>query len=514
MKILFITRPFITEPLGILYLSAVAKDIGHEVDLVLTSDDYEKKMTDFQPDVVGYSVMTGNQNFYMKLNLELKKKYDFVAAFGGSHPTFFPKMVKHPGVDTICRGEGETAFLELLEKLENGKNITRIANITVNKESFAKTSRGAVCSKDKPTQIIPTCGSDDFNKVRPFLEIDDIPIPDRSIISFKKNLPIKHFIATRGCPYDCSYCFNKMYYDLYKETTGDKNKRIRIRDHVLLVDEIEAAIKESDSETKLVYFLDDVFALDKHWLPKFGEEYTRRIGIKFHCHVRPNSLTPDRAEALAKAGCNSVSMALESGNDRLRNQILNRNLPKSKIIESVRLLQKNGIKLKLQSMIGLPTGSLKEDLETLEMNIELQPDYAWVSILQPYPGTQLGEYCVSEGWYKGDFSDLESNFFDTSLLEFDDEYKSQLANLQKLFAVVVKNPKMYDTSKFWEMINATRTPKRKLYFENLYTTFRKSSEEAMFGFEIEAKYKFDNEEIKKAPDRVRKAPLPLWAPGG
>jgi anaerobic magnesium-protoporphyrin IX monomethyl ester cyclase len=517
MKVLFVTRPFITEPLGILYLSSVAKDASHQVEMCLTSDDVHAKVENYKPDLICYSLMTGNQNFYIKFNNELKKNNDFIAVFGGSHPTFFPDLIQNDGVDIICRGEGEAAFLELLTYLRDGKNITSIMNMDVNIESLKKTSMGAanLSAKAAPKMGCPAVQQKmaslfSTNDVRPFLEIDDIPMPDRDLIAFKTNLPIKHFIATRGCPYDCSYCFNKKYYDLYSE----KSKRIRIRNHELLVDEIASVVFNDNNPTNLVYFLDDVFALDKNWLVDFGKEYQKRIGLPFHCHVRPNSLTPDRAAALRAAGCNSVSMALESANDRLRNQILNRNLPKSKIIESVKLLQKNGIKLKLQSMIGLPTGGIAEDLETLEMNIALQPDYAWVSILQPYPGTQLGEFCVSEGWYKGDFSDLESNFFDTSLLEFDDEYKSKVANLQKIFAFTVKNHKIYKTPQFWRIINGKRTPKLTSYLENLYTTFRKSAEEGMYGFEIEAKYKFDNEEIKKAPDRIKKAPIPIWAPGG
>jgi radical SAM superfamily enzyme YgiQ (UPF0313 family) len=89
-------------------------------------------------------------------------------------------------------------------------------------------------------------------------------------------------------------------------------------------------------------------------------------------------------------------------------------------------------------MIGIPSGTIDDDLATLEFNIRCNPTYSWVSIYQPYPGTVLGDYCVKNGYYTGDYSDLASNFFDTSFLNFSEGYKEQLECLQKVFALCVE----------------------------------------------------------------------------
>ena len=107
MKVLFILKSFIIEPLGIMYLSAAVKAAGHKTDLVRISNDLEKKLDEFNPDIVAYSVMTGDQYLYLNLNQSLKRTHQFLSVFGGPHPTFFPEKIKEDGINIVCRGEGE-----------------------------------------------------------------------------------------------------------------------------------------------------------------------------------------------------------------------------------------------------------------------------------------------------------------------------------------------------------------------------------------------------------------------
>jgi anaerobic magnesium-protoporphyrin IX monomethyl ester cyclase len=131
----------------------------------------------------------------------------------------------------------------------------------------------------------------------------------------------------------------------------------------------------------------------------------------------------------------------------------------------------------------LPEGSLEKDLETLEMNVQCQPDYAWVSIFQPYPGTSLGELCKVKGYYTGDFRDLGDNFFDSSKLNFSEQYKNQLSNLQKLFAVAVEHPELYNSGLLKTLIDlpyeSTREP-----FTKFYKDFRKTGDRKLYGFDL------------------------------
>ena len=457
MKALFITKPFIIEPLGLMYLSAAAKKAGHETDLAITSENLEKKVQESKPDLIGYSVMTGDQDFYLDINNKLKENHQFLSILGGPHPTFFQNLIYEPGVDIVCQGEGEQALVDLLNNLESGKDILDISNLSVKKDGKVR-----------------------VNEVRALADIDSLPLPDRDIVfqfSEIKNGPIKHFLASRGCPFSCSYCFNESYFKIYQ----GKGKRVRIRNIDSLIEEIQEVVKSSP--TRFIYFQDDTFTLNKNWLKEFSEEYTKKVNMPFHCHVRPNTIDEEKIKILKKAGCYSAHIAAETADDRLRNEILKRGMTKEQILDSAKLLKKYDIKFMLQNMIGLPTGSIEKDFETLELNIQCNPDYAWVSIFQPYPGTAIGEYCKEKGFYTGDFSDLSSNFFDSSRLNFDNEYKNQLSNLQKLFAIFVEYPELHELGLSRTWIDFSNDQVKEEY-QKAYTEFRKKGDKRLYGFDL------------------------------
>ncbi|HSJ56574.1 MAG TPA: cobalamin-dependent protein, partial [Anaerolineae bacterium] len=119
---LFVAQQIDYEPQGVMYLSSALKAAGHEVELAVAAHhDPVAVARDFRPDVAAYSVITGSQRYYLALNRRLKAELPGVfAAFGGPHPTFFPEMAGEEGVDGICRGEGEDAFVDLVNALAGG----------------------------------------------------------------------------------------------------------------------------------------------------------------------------------------------------------------------------------------------------------------------------------------------------------------------------------------------------------------------------------------------------------
>ena len=104
MKFLFVVEPLSYEWLGIMYVSSVLKKLNVETKLFVIGEDIAD-ILEWQPDFVGYSVLTGSHRNLFKFNYELKQKLDFVSVFGGPHPTYFPQVVNEPGVDYIVRGE-------------------------------------------------------------------------------------------------------------------------------------------------------------------------------------------------------------------------------------------------------------------------------------------------------------------------------------------------------------------------------------------------------------------------
>jgi anaerobic magnesium-protoporphyrin IX monomethyl ester cyclase len=452
MKFLFINKPFSIEPLGIMYVASSIKNAGHDIDLALTSEDLEKKVEDYNPDFIGYSIMTGDQDFYDNLNKKLKANHIFFSIAGGPHPTFFPEMLKKSSFDAICRGEGENVVRQLLESPE---------------------------SKEVSNCWFKSGGKIIENLMQPLMEdLDKIAFPNREVVFKYSNIqegPIKHFIASRGCPFNCSYCFNKSYSELYE----GKGKRVRFRSVNNLLDEVQEVI--SSSPTKFIYFQDDTFILKPEWLKEFSEKYKEKIDLPFHCHTRANLVTEDIVKDLKSAGCYSVHIAAESGNEEVRSKVLNRHMSDEQIYHAADLLKKYGIKTMLQNILGLPFTKLKNDFETLELNIRCQPDYAWASIFQPYPKTELGEECVKSGIYKGDFSDINNNFFDSSVLDI--ENKNEIANLQKLFAIAVKHPQLYYSGRLQRLIQLPYQDNREK-LGKMYNDFRRRSDRILYGFEL------------------------------
>jgi anaerobic magnesium-protoporphyrin IX monomethyl ester cyclase len=420
LRVLFVAQQIDYEPQGIMNLSSVLKGAGHQVDLTVGAhQDPLVAARAFQPDVVAYSVITGSQRYYLDLNRRIKAEMPAVfAAFGGPHPTFFPEMVKEAGVDGICRGEGEGALLDLVEALDGGGPWA-----VLDLENWSFQRNGEVIT----------------NQVRPYVEdLDSLPFPDRALVYERDRMAarskIKHFLSGRGCPYNCTYCFNHALSEIYR----GKGRRFRQRsvDHVLE----EVAWVREHHPLEFVVFVDDTFVLSPEWLAEFAENYPRQIGLPFFCNTRANLVAAEQVRLLRAAGCHCVSMGIEAGNDRLRNDLLKRRMSKEQILEAADLIRDGGLQLTTTNMIGLPTSNLEDDFETLELNVQARPSYAHVFIFQPYPRTELGEFTRETGWMVGTFDDIGEVAWDHSVLEFDEEHKRGLVVLQRFFAIAVEWP--------------------------------------------------------------------------
>lgn len=423
MRILFVLKQIDYEPIGIMQLSSVLQQAGHEVRLgVVAAEDVVRLVRDWQPELLAYSVWTGGHRYYLELNRRLRQEVRAFSAFGGPHATFFPDMIREDDlVDGVCVGEGEGALLDLANALQSGSDYTGLPNWYIRVQD----SQGA-------DSVVA-------NAVRPILrDMNVLPMPDRALIYDKdpvnRDSPIKHFITGRGCPYDCSYCFNHAWAEIYSRD----GHRVRRRSVDLVLDEIEDVRKRW--RLQFVVFLDDTFTLQKAWMAEFAEKYPRRIGLPFFCNVRANLVTPALAAQLKSCGCVSVGMGIETADDGLRNEILKRNMTREQILTACEQLRAEGLRVLTTNMIGLPGGSLALDLETLRLNARCRPAFANAFLFQPYPRTELGEYAVSHGYIEGDINDIGLSAWNGTILKFPPGEKWQIENLQKLFALAVEFP--------------------------------------------------------------------------
>jgi radical SAM superfamily enzyme YgiQ (UPF0313 family) len=419
MRVLFVVRNLqAVEPLGLMYVSAMLRRHGHATRLVSTRGiDLPAQVKAFDPEVIGYSVCTGQHPYYLGLNRQLKRHHRFISLFGGPHPTFFPQLIEEEGVDVICRGEGEHAALDLCNRLERREDIRCIPNLWVKAD-----------------------GTITRNALRPLIgDLDSLPPPDRQARyeadPQAREHPTESFLTSRGCPYACSYCFNPAMRQLYGPGWGKR----RIRSPQNVVDEIEQT--RAGAALQFVQFRCSMFPCEEEWLAVFSGQYRQRIGLPFYCHVRADQISEEAARLLGETGCRSVNMGIECADEHYRRDVLCRPMSNQTIRDACRRLHERGIAIMADNMVGLPGRTLEDDFATLRFNIECGIDYALAMILQPYPGTGICDWAVEHGCFDGDPARIDFSYYSGSPLRFGSaQEKRQIENLQKLFAVGVEAP--------------------------------------------------------------------------
>ncbi len=369
MKIIFVIPPCDRENLGILGLVTFLEKAGFKVEVIESiCRDLEKELRKDEKVILSYYTLTVYYKFLLALNRKLKSRFPrIISLFGGPHPTFFPEMIEEEGVDGVCIGEGEYALLELVKNLREGKPITNIQNWWIKED-----------------------GKIYKNPLRPLIEdLDSLPFPDRSyskdIISFKMGRA--SVMTSRGCPYQCSYCFNHAYNRLYNNPSG----RVRRRSVDNVIEEIREI--KNNYHAKMILFQDDNFILDKEWLREFSDKYKREVGLFFSCFVRADLIDEDTVGCLKNSGCIRVVMGIECGNNHSLNYTLKRHMDIDTILAASEIIKSSGINLRTANILGLPGSSLEADLDTLGLNIKCKADYARAAILSAYPRTDVYALC-------------------------------------------------------------------------------------------------------------------------
>ena len=435
----FLKSTYGYERIGIMTLMACLKAKGHEINLLIAEDfsidEITNKVASFEPQILAYSVMTGEHSACLEINRALKNVMNVFSIFGGPHPTFSPAMINSEGVDACVKGEGDIVFPELVNRMEMGKDFYDLSNFSFNIDG----------------KIIE-------NEIGPLVEdLNSLPFPERELLYeaspvLSRNYR-KAFMTTRGCPYLCTYCFNAEYNDM----TRNKGDVIRSRS----VDSIIAEIKKTRQQypLELVHIEEDTFlAKPKQWIEEFTEKYPAEIGLPFSCNVRPSLLLEKQAENLKKAGCENVYLGVECGNNEVALSLLKRHVSNEKIEKTCRILNQYGLNIHSRNILGLPVEDpLKVDLETLDFNIKIKPYFAGSNLLNPFPGTAIGNFAVEQGFFGGDHDQLSASFVSTTHLKFDDPMeKRKIENLHKLFGLISQFPALRPFTDFLIRLPFTR----------------------------------------------------------
>jgi anaerobic magnesium-protoporphyrin IX monomethyl ester cyclase len=421
LKVLFVVEYLPQEMLGIMWISRAIKDAGHQTKALFLPDaDWQAKLVDYAPDVVAYSVTTGMHLYFLEVNKKIKERLPRAfTIMGGPHATFTPEILEEtPELDAVCRGEGEEAIAELLNKMERGQDFYGVQNLWF---------------RDRRTGEIIRNG-----QRPPIQDLDALGFPDREVVyeagAVYRDSDRKVFTSQRGCPMECSFCFHHALKKKIYGSTNGKYVRKRSVDHVIA--EIKAVRERYN--LKFIHFVDDIFNLSGKWLDEFCDKYPREIGLPFDVILMANMTKERHIQQLRKAGCVYARIAFEAANDHIRNAIFRKNTTLQQLKDASGWIRKHGIRLGSLNIIGAPGGTLEDELDTIRLNIECKVDHPMVSLMQPYPMFDITEMTEQMGYAVSSLDEFPVNFRRTVPVEF--ASKHELENLHKLFPIVVRNP--------------------------------------------------------------------------
>lgn len=360
---------------GVTALSAVLKQAGHEVSLLHLSNfdlgDALQQITKAAPDVIAISLTENHREQMSSLAVGIKKENKDIKIFaGGPFPSAYREWIDEcEALDGLCYGEGEMSFLDVLNKLQKKEDYTATLGFWFRKD-------GEII-KNEPHPIADN--------------LDSLPMPDLSIFDRQTILNYPAFSLSRGCPFKCAYCCASLYGQ--RETGG---AAVRYKSPERAIAEIKEMIKVYDPP--LLVFDDDTFFKSKTWLQTFAELYKKEVKRPFVCNTRPETVTDELVLLLKEANCSMIAIGIESGDEELRKQVLQRKMSDERIVEAFATIRKHGIKGASFNMVGFPTETRERFRKTIDLNRRINPDVVQLTIFYPYHGTALGDLAYEKGY--------------------------------------------------------------------------------------------------------------------
>lgn len=347
---------------GLCLLSAILKKQKWNVELIdlrlLHSwQEFKTKIREDKSLLYGFTALSVDFDPTVKAVKIIKKIKPQAKVFvGGPHATLVPEeFLKVKEIDYILTGEGEKTFPKILNLVRNGKKIKRLI------------------AGEKPN-------------------LDKLPFGDRELFSnqewpIHKGLkrPFVTIIAGRGCRYNCSFC--KPAEDLIF------GRPVRRRSVENVIKELIYLRNKSKFKSLLIH--DDCLLEDKLWVEDFCRLYRRqKLKAPFVCQGRVDLIVNNEnlIKKMVQAGLYMLMIGFESGNQRVLN-FIRKGTTVEQNLKAGQICKKYGIKIWANFILGLPTETNQEVMETVKMIKKIKPEVLSPSFFTPHPGSDLYDYC-------------------------------------------------------------------------------------------------------------------------
>jgi radical SAM superfamily enzyme YgiQ (UPF0313 family) len=365
-------------PLGVAYLAAMLRERTGEapaiIDTTFAADPaafLKQELGKDRYDLVGISAMvTMAREAVLAARIAKESNPKALVIMGGPHATTLPEEVlREEAVDAVCVGEGEQAFVKVAEQ----GGVHGVPGMMV------RDGQGGMTGE--PPELIP-----DLDAL-PFPAFDLLPMDDYfrhwfQLDGVAPGLKGTNILATRGCPFKCSYC----------QPTLDKlfGKGVRKRSPKNVVDEL--VYLQDRFGVSGYLFADDTFIADRKWVESFCSELKNRdAGLIWGCNVRADLVTPELLETMREAGLGKIYIGIEVYDDECRREVFNKKLTREHVEATVDAARSLGVQTQGYFMLGAPGESKKDVWNTVRYAWRLPLDDATFNITTPLPGTYLYE---------------------------------------------------------------------------------------------------------------------------
>jgi len=392
--------------------------------------DFVKEVEEYKPNLIGITLVDSTIKFALEFIVKIKDK-NIPVVTGGVGTTFLYKRILDTKlVDYACIGEGEEAFVELANSLYNNEDTKKIKNIY---------------QLDEDGTVIK-------NPLRRLIKIDDLLTPDFTIYDEQRFyrpfmgevIRMAQVDLDRGCPWVCTYCASPSLKNKFNENSCGPYYRFKSLDKIFyemkhVIDTHDLNFLWISSETLLALKIDK--------FREFAERYKKEINLPFWCQSRLDTFSDEKTKLLSEMGCKNISVGLEHGDEKIRNELLDKRITNEQILDGVRTLAKYNIMPTLNSMIGLPDETRENIFTTIELNREISKILKGnhninVFTFIPFSGTNLRQMALDKGYIKDD-GEIPFSFYAETTLTMPSLSKSEIAGLEKTMLLYILLPKSY-----------------------------------------------------------------------
>ena len=398
MKIAIISFQKNTNIIGAKYIHAYLQKNNYESFLILHQEavsETNNAIIDFihenKINIIGVSLMSHEFFQVSQFAKKIKSKFQNIPLiFGGIHATIAPEECLSI-CDIVIRGEGEHAFLELVQCIEQNRDFNDLPGICVKKEG------NIILTSPRPLE--------ENLDVFPFPK----HLPNNMFVShngkiLKMNRDLHRIysryrgtfcsiMTTRGCPFACSYCCNSAYKKLYNKSSVRKRTVESV---------ISECIEEKNQHPNLltINFQDDCFlANNKEWIYEFSIQYRDKIGIPFIVRTTPRHVTKEKIGMLKDGGLIWVVMGLQSGSERINKEIYKRNVSNKEFLNATDIIKSFNLYGGFDVILDNPYETEEESLETLKVILKIPKPFLFqLYSLCLYQGTEIHQKAIDDNF--------------------------------------------------------------------------------------------------------------------